>query len=682
MPKNKVLIIEDDTRLLRALSYYLRQRDFEVIEATDGSAGMQAYRQHNPDLLVVDNSLPNKMGYEICADVRNEGGAELPIIMISAFMKVLGLELDQPDDDLVDHFLRKPFQLEQLWHTIERFRRGNGFARAPVQKTNTKTDLDLKEPFPLPLEGNLKDTPFLEILATALEHQVTGILTLREDSRIRRVYLANGFPAFARSNLITENLLRFLLRLGEITTDTYRKHLSKMQQERWRPGATLVREGSISLTRLNRTHRLLVEEILQVCIDWSTASFDFQPSNRPVEQAVIYDINPFKLIDKWLEDSFDTNQLLTRLQPLLQWRLSPSEHLDSWLHLLDWTKELDAQFTPLLQQSDTVVDMLGATEKERLLRGRLIQSVLLLGAVKLSNDNESQHSFLPKILHNLMTSSIEQQEDFRSFSPAAAEPQRSASKVSNVAIPVPPQRLSEDANEAQRRRIYDVVLRDFRRVLDRSSPYEALRVSRNDPLDVIRRRYERFERFYRPENFQRLGDSKLYRLAVEIRQALARSMAEIEAEQYNSGLSNSKLDSNFGNVSWLESHSTKDPLANIFFNDGLTYLRIAEFGEAEQHFKRAAKLEKGNAMYRAYILWTLFLAEDRSQEAAQRTREKLEQLISHNPNEDTPYHFLAHIHREEGNLEKAVAYYRKAAELNPDNRSARLFLQRLAGAPD
>jgi DNA-binding response OmpR family regulator len=677
----RILIVEDDTRLLRALSYFLRKRGLDVVEAMDGEAGLAAYERSQPDLLIIDNSLPNKLGYEVCQELRRRRGAQLPIVMISAFLRMLGNE-DENERPPIDVFIRKPFQLDQLWRTIESLRQGNRFIR-PHGETPVSGVVALSPDVSaeLPSEGSCQRYPVVYLLAQALAQQATGILTLQEDkARIRRIYLANGFPAFARSNLITETLLRFLLKSGEIDAETYRRHLPKMQEERWRPGATLVREGALTVTRLNRAHRALVEEIIQTSFAWSEAAFEYRSSQRPIEQAVIYDINPFRLLDQWLESSFSDGQILDRYQLLLAGRMLPTPQSESWHYLLEWALSLDPGLEEVFNNGGECAELLDVAPERRPLRARLIQCMLMMGFFRLELPNPADVEPVRNALTRLPSTpdASASTTGFRKRSPSASAVPKAAAPVSQPKVKLPE---AKGDGQDQLRRIYDVVLRDFRRIQEVSNPYEALCVSRTEPVDVIRRRYERFERFYRPENFQRIGDSKLYSLAVEIRQALARAMAEIENSSALSGLGERPSTGvSFGPTSsWFEPPSNNHPLAQILFNDGLTYLRLGDFLEADLHFRRAVDEAGANGMFDAYIVWTAYLKANRSVDAAGTARLALEKLVERYPGEDTAYHFLAHIHRELGHLEHAVSYYRKAAELNPENRSARLFLKRLMG---
>lgn len=708
---SKVLIIEDDTHLRRALSYFLKQKGLSVEEAMTGEEGLALFIQTKPDIIIIDNSLPGKMGYEVCREIREiePHGSNLPIVMISAFMKVLGLETNEREEtNLVDDFLRKPFQLEQLWITLSKMRVSGKFTRPSKEEAKDplvdEMSVRVESPIPsMPIKGYCKQYPFIELLSRGLASQSTGILTLREDKRVRRLYFANGFPVFARSNLIKESLLRYLLQNHVIDVDIYRKHLSKMQRERWRPGATLVREGVLTLTKLNQSHQMLVEYIIKSCLDWDAAEFDFVTSQVPVEQAVVYNINPFLLINNWLESRLSGEWLWHKMKALGRGRLKPTAHFSSWHHMLEWALSGDLALDLGLQGEQGIESLFkGEAGEVGLKRARFILMLILLKAVEVyehTGERLESGELLREMLAVMAVSAAgsgastsseldvgQEGESWgdgkRAEEKQSAEQKRELEKGSpmeSASVSQEAATVSQGGGATNVQRVYEMVLKDYRRVHDAGSPYDILRVSRNEPIAIIRKRYEQFERFYRPDNFSRLGDEKLYRLAVEIRQAMARAMVEIEAGTMGEKGGRDADSSGFGRrVGWGSETPVEDPLAQIFFNDGLTYLRISEHGEAVAHFQRSIDLMPNKASFRAYLVWGEFLREGRSREAATRAKQGLERWLEQYPEEDTIYHFLAHIHREDGDLEKAVSYYRRAAELNPNNRSAKLFLQRLS----
>ncbi len=119
MPKDKVLIIEDDDNLQEALRYSLEQDGYKVHSAADGEAGLDLAREVTPDLIILDIMLPVLDGLEVCRIIRQETAA--PIIMLTAkgeeVDRVVGLELG------ADDYVVKPFSTRELLARMRAVRR-------------------------------------------------------------------------------------------------------------------------------------------------------------------------------------------------------------------------------------------------------------------------------------------------------------------------------------------------------------------------------------------------------------------------------------------------------------------------------------------------------------------------------------------------------------------------------
>jgi DNA-binding response OmpR family regulator len=106
-----VLIIEDDSTMLRGLKDNFEFKGYKVFTASDGEEGLNAALDKRPDLILLDIMLPKINGYEICRLVRKEG-LEMPIIMLTAKGEesdiVLGLNLG------ADDYVTKPFSIKEL----------------------------------------------------------------------------------------------------------------------------------------------------------------------------------------------------------------------------------------------------------------------------------------------------------------------------------------------------------------------------------------------------------------------------------------------------------------------------------------------------------------------------------------------------------------------------------------
>ncbi len=83
MPK-KIIVVEDDPLLLKALNIELLSNDFEVLSAKDGEAGLQLIRKEKPDLVLLDLVLPKMHGFEVLKSLKNDKNTEeIPVIILS-----------------------------------------------------------------------------------------------------------------------------------------------------------------------------------------------------------------------------------------------------------------------------------------------------------------------------------------------------------------------------------------------------------------------------------------------------------------------------------------------------------------------------------------------------------------------------------------------------------------------
>jgi len=106
-----VLIIEDDSAMLRALKDNFEFKGYRVKTARDGEWGLNAALAEDPDLVILDIMLPKMNGYEVCSNIRRKN-LDVPIIMLTAKVEesdvILGLNLG------ADDYVSKPFSVKEL----------------------------------------------------------------------------------------------------------------------------------------------------------------------------------------------------------------------------------------------------------------------------------------------------------------------------------------------------------------------------------------------------------------------------------------------------------------------------------------------------------------------------------------------------------------------------------------
>ena len=130
----RILVIDDEPQILRALSTNLRARDFDVDLALTGEDGLRRAADHLPDLVVVDLGLPDLDGVEVVAGLR--GWTNVPIIVLS----VRDGEADKVAalDAGADDYVTKPFGMNELLARMRAAIRRNVPAdEEPVVTTDT-----------------------------------------------------------------------------------------------------------------------------------------------------------------------------------------------------------------------------------------------------------------------------------------------------------------------------------------------------------------------------------------------------------------------------------------------------------------------------------------------------------------------------------------------------------------
>jgi len=158
----RVLVVDDDPALLRALRVSLHLKSHEVVTAATGEQGISQAASASPDVIVLDLGLPDIDGLTVCRRIREWN--DVPIIVLSAIgsedRKVAAL------DDGADDYMTKPFgvaELEARIRTAIRHHRPTADGPAPSMVTLGPLELDQ-----LHCEARLGGAP-LELTAKEFE---------------------------------------------------------------------------------------------------------------------------------------------------------------------------------------------------------------------------------------------------------------------------------------------------------------------------------------------------------------------------------------------------------------------------------------------------------------------------------------------------------------------------------
>jgi DNA-binding response OmpR family regulator len=136
----KILVVDDESAMLRTLRFNLERSGYKVVTATDGRTAVTLAQREQPDLVVLDIMLPLLDGVEVCKEIRKF--SPVPIIMLTAkdqeIDKVLAFELG------ADDYVTKPFALHEFLARVKvRLRRPASPAQDEHDEAITIGDLTL-----------------------------------------------------------------------------------------------------------------------------------------------------------------------------------------------------------------------------------------------------------------------------------------------------------------------------------------------------------------------------------------------------------------------------------------------------------------------------------------------------------------------------------------------------------
>lgn len=162
----KILVVDDELKIVQLVRAYLQQAGFAVITASTGQDALTLWRVEQPALVVLDLMLPDMDGLDVAREIRQK--SHTPIIMLTARAedadRITGLEIG------ADDYVVKPFNPRELVARVRAvLRRAEGLAKLSVIETGDLViNLDSHEAY---LKGKLLDLTPLEfkLLATLAE---------------------------------------------------------------------------------------------------------------------------------------------------------------------------------------------------------------------------------------------------------------------------------------------------------------------------------------------------------------------------------------------------------------------------------------------------------------------------------------------------------------------------------
>src|SRR5512136_524617 len=162
-----ILVIDDEPQILRALKTILTERHFQVATASRGAEGLALAAAQPPDVIILDLSLPDMDGFQVCAHLREWTSVPIIVLSVRDHERDKVMALDKGADD----YLTKPFGIEELLARIR-----VALRHAAQVQTQSKSTVIQAGPLEINLIDHVVKRNDAEIRLTATEFKLLAYL--------------------------------------------------------------------------------------------------------------------------------------------------------------------------------------------------------------------------------------------------------------------------------------------------------------------------------------------------------------------------------------------------------------------------------------------------------------------------------------------------------------------------
>lgn len=173
LENRKILVVDDESQILRVLRMSLKAHRFDVRTASDGESALDLFNDWSPDLIITDLSMPLMNGLELCRAIRKLSQTPIIVLSVKGEEKTKVEALDAGADD----YITKPFGIDELLARIRAALR-----RAPDEREKAESNITVGD-FAVNLETHQIRVKNKEIHLTPKEFELLAYL-VRNHGRV------------------------------------------------------------------------------------------------------------------------------------------------------------------------------------------------------------------------------------------------------------------------------------------------------------------------------------------------------------------------------------------------------------------------------------------------------------------------------------------------------------------
>ena len=199
-----ILVVDDDPHILEVISFALDKAGMKTMTAVDGQDALNRIKAHSFDLIVLDISMPELDGLEVCRELRKT--SEVPVLFLSSrdeeIDRILGLEIGGDD------YVTKPFSVRELVARIKAI-----LKRTTLVVPKEKSDEPLRH-------GGV----VLEPRQHRVRFETSDVQLTATEFSILKAFLDQPLRAFDRNNII-DKIYDLNIHVSDRTIDSHVRHI-------------------------------------------------------------------------------------------------------------------------------------------------------------------------------------------------------------------------------------------------------------------------------------------------------------------------------------------------------------------------------------------------------------------------------------------------------------------------
>lgn len=624
---NRVMVIDDDRGIRLFLQKSLAAKGCEVAVADRGATGLQHLLAEDFDLVFIDLNMPEISGQAICAALRKqEKTRDLPVVMMTAMFQTPQQVEEAKTEYGANAFLLKPFTVAELFAVIDEFS-GDPVSTAEENDggVTEESEADLQNPAPAeetavpdepqPLMGSFDKLSLPQLLHQLHLQKQTGLLHIRKGEAKKVIYVQNGYPIFARSNILGECLGRMLVKEDVITQVDCDQSIENCKSSGRLQGTVLIEMGLLTPQDLHEALKRQVTEKLLSVFAWTEGQFHFAPQTDFKKNITKIELSPAALILSGISKYWDKARVEAFLKP----------------HLKDYLKQAE---NPLYLFQEMGLSRRGEEVFAECLGDLTLETIL--------ERHPLSRREVQQVLAALLISGMVTAQTTVSLLDEEARARRKAERPID--------------SELRKQ-----ILEDYKRIMP-ADYFVALGVDHRCDSAGVRRAYYALAKQYHPDRFLGRGlsddmEHKVNEIFGHITQAYTVLSNPTTRAGYREELENgpkAKVDVN----QVIE--------AETAFQQGRALLKIRQFKAAAAKLKISIELSPEEPEYLTSYAWAVYKSAPENAGVQSQALEILLASRELNPGLEATHLYLGYVYQAQGKERQAEKSFEMAVQANPD----------------